>query len=213
MKNNKRISPELISRDNHTLFIIDQESQMAFGNHSHNPMELRNNIGLVCGTSKIFNIPTVVTTIARDTFTGPVFPEILEVFPNQDEYINRTTLNAWEDDKTHKAVTGKNKKKIVMSGSWTSVCLALPALSAYNEGYEVYVIKDSCCDMTKEVHETAIQRLIQAGIRPITSMQYLLEIQRDWANKETYDDVMSLIKRFGGTYGIGVQYAEDMVQK
>lgn len=213
MSKGERISPELLNPDNHALFIIDQESQMAFGNHSHNPMELRNNIGLVCGASKIFNIPTVVTTIARDTFTGPVFPEIIEVFPNQDEYIDRTTLNAWEDDKAHKAVTGKDKKKIVMTGSWTSVCLALPALSALNEGYEVYVIKDSCCDMTKEVHETAIQRLIQAGVRPITSMQYLLELQRDWARTETYDVVMDLIKRFGGTYGIGVQYSEDMVKK
>jgi len=205
-------SLELLSPTNHALLLIDHEGQMGFAVNGIDPVQLRNNVGLVAGTSKIFNVPTVVTTVAAESFAGPVFPEIAEFYPNEAEYVDRTTMNTWEDANAHKAITGKNKKKIVMAGLWTSVCIVGPALSAISEGYEVYVITDASGDISQEAHDMAVQRMIQVGAKPITSMQYLLELQRDWARSETYEAVNLLAMRFGGGYGLGLQYARKMLK-
>jgi len=175
-------------------------------------VQLRNNVGLVAGASKIFNVPTIVTTVAAESFSGPVFPEIQEFYPNEDEYVDRTTMNTWEDENAFKATTGINKKKLVMAGLWTSVCIVGPAMSAINDGYEVYVITDASGDISKEAHDAAMQRMIQVGVKPITSMQYLLELQRDWARSETYKPVNDLVQRFGGGYGLGIQYSRKMLK-
>ena len=121
-------------------------------------------------------------------------------------------MNTWEDVNAHKAITGKNKKKIVFAGLWTSVCIVGPALSAKAEGYDVYVITDASGDVSKEAHDMAINRMIQAGIKPMTSIQYLLELQSDWARSETYKAVTDLVKKYGGAYGIGIQYAHEMLK-
>ncbi|KPM31229.1 Isochorismatase hydrolase [Croceitalea dokdonensis DOKDO 023] len=205
-------SPELLDPTNHSLVLIDHEGQMAFAVNGVDPVQLRNNVGLVSGTAKIFNIPTVVTTVAEESFSGPVFPEIIEFFPNNKEYIDRTTMNTWEDENAYKAITGKGKKKIVMAGLWTSVCVVGPVLSAINDGYEVYVITDASGDISQEAHDMAVDRMVQAGVKPITSLQYLLELQRDWARSETYEAVNQLAMRFGGGYGIGIQYARKMLK-
>ncbi len=205
-------SPELLNPENHTLLLIDHEGQMAFAVNGIDPIQLRNNVGLVSGASKIFNVPTIVTTVAEDSFSGPVFPEIMEFYPNHSEYIDRTTMNTWEDENAYKAIKSKKKKKIVMAGLWTSVCVAGPALSALNDGYEVYVITDASGDVSPEAHDLAVQRMIQAGAKPMTSLQYLLELQRDWARSETYEAVTQLAVRFGGGYGLGIQYAGKMLK-
>ena len=207
-------SPELLNPTNHALVLIDHEGQMAFATHSISATELRNNVGLVAGASKIFKIPTVVTTVAEKTFSGPVFPEILELYPNTAAYADRTTMNTWEDVNAHKAIVnaaGKNKK-IVMGGLWTSVCIVGPALSAISEGYDVYIITDASGDVSKEAHDQAVTRMVQAGAKPITSLQYVLELQRDWARQETYKAVNDLVVKYGGSYGIGVQYAREMLK-
>lgn len=205
-------SPNLLNPTNHTLVLIDYEGQMAFATKSIDPIELRNNAGLVAGAAKIFNVPTVVTTVAEKSFSGPVFPEIIEAYPNASQYIDRTTMNTWEDVNAYKAITGKGKKKIVLGGLWTSVCIVGPALSALSEGYEVYVITDASGDVSKEAHEQAVTRMVQAGAKPITSMQYLLELQRDWARGETYKAVTDLAVKYGGAYGIGIQYSREMLK-
>ncbi|WP_046755988.1 hydrolase [Kordia jejudonensis] len=205
-------SAELLNPTNHSLLLIDHEGQMAFAVNSIDPVQLRNNVGLISGASKIFNIPTVVTTVAEESFSGPVFPEIIEFFPNQKEYIDRTTMNTWEDENAFNAITSKKKKKIVMAGLWTSVCIVGPTLSAIDDGYEVYIITDASGDISQEAHDMAIERMVQAGAKPITSLQYLLELQRDWARGETYEAVNQLAMRFGGGYGIGIQYARKMLK-
>lgn len=206
-------SPELLDPTNHTLVMIDHEGQMAFATKNITADELRNNVGIVAGASKIFKVPTVITTVAERSFAGPVFPEIKEFYPQEGSgYIDRTTMNTWEDVNAHKAITGKNKKKIVFSGLWTSVCIVGPVLSAVSEGYEVYILTDACGDVTKEAHDQAITRMVQAGARPMTSIQYLLELQRDWSRKATYAPVNDLVKRFGGAYGLGILYAQDMLK-
>lgn len=204
-------APALLNPTNHSLVLIDYEGQMTFATASIPIDQLRSNTALVAGASKIFNIPTVVTTVAEKSFSGPVFPEILELYPTST-YIDRTSMNTWEDVPAYKAITGKGKKKIVLGGLWTSVCIVGPALSAIAEGYDVYVITDACGDVSKEAHDQAITRMVQAGAHPITSLQYLLELQRDWARKETYKSVNDLVVKYGGAYGIGVQYAREMVK-
>ncbi len=205
-------SPNLLNPTNHALVLVDHEGQMAFATKSIDAIELRNNVGLIAGASKIFNVATVVTTVAEHSFSGPVFPEILEAYPDKTKYIDRTTMNTWEDVNAYKAITGKGKKKIVFAGLWTSVCIVGPALSALTDGYEVYVITDACGDVSKEAHDQAITRMVQAGAKPITSLQYLLELQRDWARGETYVAVTTLAQKYGGAYGLGIQYAKDMVK-
>ena len=206
-------SPALLSPTNHTLVLIDNESQMAFATQSIAIDQLRNNTALVAGASKIFSVPTVVTTVAEKSFSGPVFREVEEFYPQAtSNYINRTTMNTWEDVNAYKAIIGKGKKRIVFAGLWTSVCIVGPTLSAISEGYEVYVITDACGDVSKEAHDMAIQRMIAAGAKPMTSLQYLLELQRDWARQETYKAVTDLVKKYGGAYGVGVQYAHEMLK-
>lgn len=206
-------SPELLNPTNHALVLIDHESQMGFAVKNIAIEQLRNNTAIVAGASSIFKVPTVVTTVAEKGFSGPVFPEVAEFYPaNKFPYIDRTTMNSWEDVNAHKAIVDKGKKKIVFAGLWTSVCIVGPAMSAKTDGYDVYVITDASGDVSTEAHEMAIQRMIQAGIKPITSIQYLLELQRDWARGETYAAVTSLVKKYGGAYGIGIQYAHEMLK-
>jgi len=205
-------SPELLNPTNHALVLIDHEGQMAFATKSIDAINLKNNVGLVAGASKIFNVPTVVTTVAEHSFSGPVFTEILDAYPDRSKYVDRTTMNTWEDVNAHKAITEKGKKKLVFAGLWTSVCIVGPTLSAINEGYEVYVITDASGDISTEAHEQSIARMVQVGAKPITSLQYLLELQRDWSRKETYKAVNDLAVKYGGGYGIGIQYAREMLK-
>lgn len=203
---------KLLTPDNHTLVLIDYESQMAFATHSHSMVELRQHTGLVSGTSKIFNVPTVNTTVGEEHFAGPVFPEILEHYPKAEyPYIDRTSMNTWEDEHAYKAIVAPGKKKLVMAGLWTSVCIVYPALSALEEGFEVYVIADACGDVSKEAHDRAMDRMVMAGVQPITAVQYALELQRDW-RRPTAGAVSGLMKRYAGSYGIGMQYAAAMLK-
>ena len=203
--------PALLDPTNHALVLIDYEGQMAFASASIPIDQLRNNAAIIAGASKIFGIPTVVTTVAEKSFSGPVFPEILEVYP-ESTYLDRTTMNTWEDVNAYKAIVGKNKKKLVFGGLWTSVCIVGPVLSAIGEGFDVYVITDACGDVSKEAHDQAVTRMVQAGAHPMTSLQYLLELQRDWARQATYKSVNDLVVKYAGAYGVGVQYARAMVK-
>lgn len=206
-------SSNLLSPDNHALVLIDFEGQMAFATNSIAISELRTNVAVVCGASKIFNVPTIVTTVAEESFSGPVFPEIEEFYPMATSgYIDRTSMNTWEDEAAYKAITGTKKQKLVLAGLWTGVCIVGPALSAIAENYDVYVITDACGDVSIEAHERAIQRMVHSGVKPITSIQYLLELQRDWARQETYVAVTDLMKKYGGAYGLGVHYAHNMLK-
>lgn len=202
---------KLLDPTNHALVLIDHQSQMAFATTSISNVELRNNVAVVTGSSKIFNVPTVITTVARNTFSGPLFREILEFYPEAAQNaIDRTTMNTWEDTNAHKAIVSKGKKKLVFAGLWTEVCIVGPVLSAISDGYDVYVITDACGGVSNEAHLMAIQRMIQAGAQPMTSIQYALELQRDWARSQTYDAITSLMKKYGGAYGAGIEYAKDM---
>ncbi|MGX5803450.1 hydrolase [Bradyrhizobium sp. Arg314] len=200
---------KLISPKNHTLIMIDFQSQMAFATKSIDAIVLRNNAALVAHAAAGFGVSTILTTVAEKTFSGPMFDEITAAFPGQ-ALLDRTSMNTWEDAAVIKQVNAIGKKRLVLCGLWTSVCIVDPALSALDQGFEVYAIADACGDVSDEAHERAMQRMLQAGVRPLTSLQYLLELQRDWARGDTYELTTGIAKRFGGAYGLGVIYAKNM---
>jgi nicotinamidase-related amidase len=200
----------LLSPKDHALLLIDHQSQMAFSTKSIDTTNLRTNVSILAQTAKGFGVPTIITTISKDSFAGPLFPEISEVFPNAN-VIDRTTSNGWEDEQMIAAVNATGKQRLVICGLWTSVCCNGPVVSALEQGFEVYVVTDACGDLSEEAHERAVQRMIQAGARPITAMTYLLELQRDWARVETYDLTTGIAKQRGGAFGIGIQYAGSML--
>ena len=172
-------------------------------------MKLRNNAALVAHAAAGFGVSTILTTVAEKSFSGPMFSEITDAFPGQ-KLFDRTSMNTWEDAEVIKEVNEIGKKRIVLSGLWTGVCIVGPALSALDQGFEVYVIADACGDVSDEAHNRAMDRMVQAGAQPMTSLQYLLELQRDWARTETYDMTTGIAKKFGGAYGLGIIYAKTM---
>jgi nicotinamidase-related amidase len=202
-------SSELIDPKNHTLIMIDHQSQMAFATHSIDATTLRNNAALVAHAAAGFGVSTILTTVAEKSFSGPIFDEIKAALPDT-QVSDRTSMNTWEDAGVIKRVNAIGKDRIVLAGLWTSVCIVGPALSAIEQGYEVYVIADACGDISAEAHQRAMERMIQAGARPMTSLQYLLELQRDWARTETYELTTGIAKKVGGSYGLGIIYAQTM---
>ena len=199
----------LLSPTDHTLILIDFQSQMAFATKSIDPIALRNNAALVANAAKIFNISTIPTTVAEKTFSGPMFDEIKAAFP-KTKFFDRTSMNCWEDKAVNEEVNRIGKGRIVLAGLWTSVCIVGPAISALDQGFEVYFIADACGDVSDEAHERAVQRMVQAGARPMTSLQYLLELQRDWARADTYSATTDVARTFGGAYGLGLIYSNTM---
>jgi nicotinamidase-related amidase len=202
-------APGLLTPTDHTLVLVDHQSQMAFGTNSIDAILLRNNTALVAHAAAGFGVSTILTTVAATSFSGPIFDEITEAFPKV-EVLDRTTMNFWEDASVVTQVSKIGKDRLVIAGLWTSVCIVGPVLSAIAQGYEVYVIADACGDVSVEAHDRAMDRMVQAGARPMTAMQYLLELQRDWARSETYGLTTGIAKRFGGAYGLGITYAAAM---
>jgi nicotinamidase-related amidase len=199
----------LISPANHALVMIDFQSQMAFATKSIDTTLLRNNAALVAQAAAGFNVPTILTTVAEKSFSGPMFSEVTEPFPGQ-KLLDRTSMNTWEDEGVIEEVNRIGKERLVFAGLWTSVCIVGPVASAIEQGFEVYFIADACGDISAEAHERAVQRMIALGATPMTSLQYLLELQRDWARGETYDFTTGVAKKLGGAYGLGVTYAKTM---
>lgn len=199
----------LLSPDDHALILIDYQSQMAFATHSIDAVTLRSNAGLIASAAAGFKVPTILTTVAAKTFSGPMFSEVTEPFPGQ-VLLDRTSMNTWEDAAVVARINAIGKRRLVLAGLWTSVCIVGPTLSAIEQGFEVYVIADACGDVSAEAHERAMQRMVQAGARPMTALQYLLELQRDWARAATYELTTGIARRYGGSYGLGITYAKTM---
>ncbi len=191
--------------------IIDHQPQMYFGIEGASRTGVENNVLGLAKAAKLFNVPCILTTVSAKEFSGYMYSKLQAVYPAAQP-IDRTCINAWEDANLKKAVEDTGRKKIIISGLWTEACVAFPALCMKHDGYDVYVAADACAGASKDTHDMAILRMAQAGIKPMTWMQVMLEWQRDWNNKDTYDGVMSIVKEHGGAYGLGVEYAESMLK-
>lgn len=199
----------LLTPKDHALILIDYQSQMSFATQSIDAIQLRNNAALISRAAKGFGVPTILTTVAEKSFSGPMYEEITSAFPGQ-ALIDRTSMNTWEDANVIQQVNAIGRDRVVLGGLWTSVCIVGPALSAIAQGYEVYVIADACGDVSVEAHNRAVDRMVQAGARPMTALQYLLELQRDWARTDSYELTTGIAKQYGGAYGLGITYAKTM---
>jgi nicotinamidase-related amidase len=204
---------EVLTPQNCQLIFIDQQPQMAFGVQSIDRQVLKNNTVGLAKAAKAFNIPTTITTVETESFSGHTYPELLDVFPGK-EILERTSMNSWDDQKVRDALAANGRKKVVVSGLWTEVCNTTFALCAMLEGeYEIYMVADASGGTSKDAHDFAMQRMVQAGAIPVTWQQVLLEWQRDWAHRDTYDAVMAIVREHSGAYGMGVDYAYTMVHK
>src|SRR6516164_2438034 len=198
---------DVLTPQNSQLVFIDQQPQMAFGVQSIDRQTLKNNVVALAKAGKAFGIPTTITTVETLSFSGPTYPELLAVFP-EAPLLERSSMNSWDDQKVRDALAvnaRQGRRKVVVSGLWTEVCNLTFALSAMKDtDYEIYMVADASGGTSKEAHDYAMQRMIQAGVVPVTWQQVLLEWQRDWARKDTYDATIDIVKEHSGAYGMGV---------
>lgn len=201
----------VLTPENAQLIFIDQQPQMAFGVQSIDRQALKNNVVGLAKAAKVFAIPTTITTVETLAFSGHTYPELLEVFPDHP-ILERSSMNSWDDQKVRDALAANGRRKVVVSGLWTEVCNTTFALDAMREGgYEIYMVGDASGGTSLMAHDLAMQRMAQAGAVPVTWQQVLLEWQRDWARRDTYDAVMDIVRQHSGAYGMGVDYAYTMV--
>ncbi len=200
----------LLTPDNCVITLIDHQPQMLFGVTSIDRQSLINNVVGFAKAAKIFDVPLILSTVESKSFSGNIWPQLQAIYPDQTP-IERSSMNSWDDENFVAAVVKSGKKKIVLAGLWTQVCVTFPTVQAINDGFEVYVVEDLCGDLDERTHEAAMRRVEQAGAKPVTWIQVMLEWQRDWAQTGTYNAVMDVVKHHGGAYGMGVEYAYTMV--
>ncbi len=206
----KRSEKGLLTPDNCVVALIDHQPQMLLGVANFDRQSIINNTVALAKATRVFDVPVVLSTVETKSFSGNLWPQIRAVFPEQPA-IERSSMNAWDDKNFVAAIEATGRKKIVLAGLWTEVCVTFPTVQAIHEGYDVYVVEDCCGDVSQLAHDNAMKRVIQAGAKPVTSLQVMLEFQRDWAEKDTYDAVMDIVKTHYGAYGVGVEYAYTMV--
>ena len=206
----KRSEKGLLTPDNCVIAMIDLEPQMLFGVSNFDRQAIINANVALAKAARVFDVPVVLTTVESKSFSGYMWPQIQAIFPDYKP-IERSSMNSWDDKNFVSAIEKTGRKKIVLSGLWTETCIALPTIQAIHDGYEIYVAEDCCGDVSQLAHDNAMKRVVQAGAKPVTALTVMLELQRDWAFRETYDAVMDIVKNHFGAYGAGVEYAYTMV--
>src|SRR5947209_3575682 len=194
------------------IVFIDHQPQMLFGVASMDRATLINNVILLAKVAKEFRVPAVITAVETESFSGYVWPQLLDVFPGQT-VIERSSMNSWDDAGFRQAIHATGRKNIILTGLWTEVCVTWPTIEMLDAGYNIYVVEDCCGATSNAAQEAALSRMVQAGAVRLTTIAALLEWQRDWKNREHYDALMALLKQHAGAYGSGVEYAYTMVHK
>src|SRR5213594_1708739 len=203
---------KLYTPEDSAVVFIDHQPQMLFGVASMDRASLINNVTLLAKCAKEFGVPAVLTAVETESFSGYVWPQLLDVFPGQP-VVERTSMNSWDDPGFRKAVEATGRKNILMTGLWTEVCVTWPTIEMLGAGYNIYVVEDCCGATSNAAQEAALSRMVQAGAVRLTTIGALLEWQRDWKNREHCDALMSLLKQHAGAYGSGIEYAYTMVHK
>lgn len=192
------------------LLLVDQQAGLAFGVGSNDRQMLLNNVIGLAKTARTFGLPVVVATSATKVYSGPLMPAIQAALPGVAS-LERRSMNVWEDEATRGAIVGTGRRRLIVSGMLTEACVTFAALSAMANGFEVYVVGDACGGLTGASHDLALRRMESAGARPTSWIQVLLELQRDWTRRATYDQARAIVEAHGGGYGIGLAYARDMI--
>jgi nicotinamidase-related amidase len=206
MTNNPLLEPAQCA-----LILVDEQAGLAFACGSGDRQALRSNAVALARTAIAFNIPVVISTSASKVYSGPLMRAFREVLPNVVP-IERRSMNIWEDDAGRAAVLATGRRKLIVAGLLTEACVTFPVLSALAAGYGTYVVADACGGLTPESHELGLRRMQAAGATLTSWLQVLLELQRDWTRHETYEAARSIVVEHGGGYGIGLEYARDMIK-
>ena len=189
----------LLTPENCALLLIDHQPFQLANVNSHDPTIVINNVTALAKTAKAYGIPTILTTVNEER-GGLIFKQVQAVFPDQ-KTINRTFINCWEDPRVVEAVKKTGRKKLAMAALWTEMCLAMPALHAMGDGYDVYVVTDASGGVSPEAHDMAVRRMAAAGAQPITWLGLAGELQRDWARTERLGEVAQLFIDHAGASG------------
>ncbi len=201
---------KLYTPQDSVVVFIDHQPQMLFGVANADRAMLINNVTLLAKVAREFGVPSVLTAVETESFSGYVWPQLLDVFPGQ-AVVERTSMNSWDDAGFRAAIEATGRKNIIMTGLWTEVCVTWPTLEMLGAGYQIYVVEDCCGATSPAAQEAALSRMVQAGAVRLTTIAALLEWQRDWKNRAHYDALMGLLKTQAGAYGVGVEYAYTMV--
>ncbi|HEY1505120.1 MAG TPA: hydrolase [Stellaceae bacterium] len=201
----------LLTPENSVLVLIDHQPFQIANLHSHEPTMITNNVIGLAKTAKVFGVPTILTSVTASR-GGLIIKGLQDVFPEQKP-IDRTFINTWEDSRVVDAVKKTGRKKLVMAALWTEICLAMPAIQAQGEGFEVYVVTDASGGVSLEAHEMAVQRMILAGIVPITWLAVASEWQRDWARLESLPALTEVILQHGGATAAAVAWEAQLLTR
>lgn len=192
------------------LLLVDQQAGLAFGVGSIDRQMLLNNSIALAKTASVFGIPIIASTSASKVYSGPLMPAIQSVIPDV-QAIDRRSMNVWEDDAARQAVVETGRRRLLVSGLLTEACVTFAVLSALADGFDVFVVADTCGGLTPQSHELALRRMEAQRAQPTSWIQVLLELQRDWTRHETYDGARAIVETHAGGYGIGLAYARDMI--
>jgi len=188
---------KLYTAEDSVIVFIDHQPQMLFGVANADRATLINNITLLAKVAKEYKVPAILTAVETESFSGYVWPQLLDVFPGQT-VIERTSMNSWDSQEFRKAIEATGRKNIIMTGLWTEVCVTWPTIEMLGAGYNIYVVEDCCGATSAAAQEAALSRMVQAGAVRLTTIAALLEWQRDWAKKEHYNALMGLLKQQAG---------------
>jgi nicotinamidase-related amidase len=199
----------LLRPEDSVLVLIDHQPYQLANLNSHDPHIAVNNATALAKAAKVFNVPTILTSVVADR-GGRIFPQITDVFPGQ-EVIDRTFINTWEDRKVVDVVKATGRKQLIMAGLWTEICVAMPAIQALGEGWDVTVITDASGAVSVEAHEVAIQRMMAAGANMMTWMALAAEWQRDWARVETAIALNDVVLQHAAGSGIAYLWEQQLL--
>lgn len=206
MSNNKTGLKALLRPDDSILVLIDHQPYQFTNLNSHEPTMIINNVIGLAKAAKIFEVPTILTTVIEER-GGHLIKGLQDVFPEQKP-IDRTFINTWEDPKVTDRVKKSGRKQLILAALWTEICLAMPAIQALGEGYDVFIVTDASGGVSAEAHDMAVRRMVQVGAVPITWMAVAAEWQRDWAREKTAVGLSNVLLEHGG--GSGVALAWEM---
>ena len=204
----KVIAPSLLQPDNHALILIDLQYLQLLTMRSHDVTIVVNAMALLAKGAKLFGVRTLLTTAFAERQV--LMKEVQAVFPDLTP-IDRTTLNPFEDERVVAWAEDAGRGKLVLAGLWTESCVAMSALSALSIGYEVYIVTDASGGGSRESHDMAVLRMVEAGATPLTAGTYLKELQRDWSRTDTASQVMSIYESHGGAYGEGLRWEWELL--
>jgi nicotinamidase-related amidase len=203
-------SESLLTPQSCALLLVDFQAGLGFGVESSSRQVVLNNVIALARTAVAFHVPVVASTSASRVYSGPLFPALQAALPSITP-IERRNMNVWEDEAAHAAVIATGRKRLIVAGLLTEACVSFPVLSALIDGFEVFVVGDTCGGLTLTGHELALRRMEAAGAKLTSWIQVLLEFQRDWTRHETYDEARAIVEANGGGYGMGLTYARSMI--